>query len=64
MESYKQKKPSPCLTCTIVKNPYNCENKLCMPWRRWFLARWLEINRFFQKAQDECAGASERDQNE
>lgn len=38
------KKQSPCVTCTRVPNPNNCENKLCQPWKQWFLARWAEIH--------------------
>ena len=30
----------PCLTCTRVKDPENCENKKCNEWRRWFICRW------------------------
>lgn len=31
---------SPCLTCTRVKDPKNCENKLCKDWQAWFIDRW------------------------
>lgn len=31
---------SPCLRCTRVKDPENCENKCCVPWRKWFTACW------------------------
>ena len=31
---------SPCLTCTRVQNPYNCENKSCKEWQAWFIGRW------------------------
>lgn len=34
---------SPCLTCTRVKNPSNCENKLCNDWQNWFIERWDEM---------------------
>lgn len=30
----------PCLTCSRVKDPGNCENKNCNEWRRWFISRW------------------------
>lgn len=33
-------KPSPCICCTRVKDPRDCENKNCQVWRRWFIARW------------------------
>ncbi len=36
---------SPCLTCTRVKDPENCENKNCKVWRQWFTGRWDEIRR-------------------
>lgn len=38
-----ERKPSPCLTCTIVKDPVNCENKSCQMWREWFIQRWNEL---------------------
>lgn len=38
------KTPSPCLTCTRVPNPRDCENKQCRLWQRWFLARWALIH--------------------
>ena len=31
---------SPCFTCTRVRDPENCENKLCKDWQSWFLQRW------------------------
>ena len=34
---------SPCVTCTRVKDPENCENKSCQVWREWFIRRWEEI---------------------
>ena len=30
----------PCLTCTRVKNPSDCEIKSCKEWRSWFVVRW------------------------
>lgn len=30
----------PCLTCTRVRDPQNCENKVCKDWRAWFIDRW------------------------
>lgn len=40
------KAPSPCLTCTRVRDPQNCDNKLCQPWRQWFRRRWDMIHRY------------------
>ena len=34
----------PCLTCTRVKNPKNCENKNCQEWREWFIKKWSELH--------------------
>ena len=31
---------SPCLQCSRVKSPANCENKLCKDWQFWFIDRW------------------------
>lgn len=31
---------SPCLRCTRVRDPRNCENKNCQVWRAWFLKSW------------------------
>lgn len=31
---------SPCLQCTRVRDPQNCENKLCKDWQAWFIDRW------------------------
>lgn len=33
-------RPSPCLTCQRVRDPGNCENKLCKEWQAWFIDRW------------------------
>ena len=35
----------PCLNCTRVDNPAECENKECMPWRRWFIESWDSLRR-------------------
>lgn len=34
----------PCLTCTRVEDPHNCENKSCPEWRKWFLKKWSELH--------------------
>ena len=44
MKKVQGRNPSPCLTCTRVPNPRNCENKQCRLWQRWFLARWNLIH--------------------
>lgn len=31
---------SPCLSCTRVAQPRECENKNCKAWRSWFVGRW------------------------
>lgn len=30
----------PCRTCQRVRDPKNCENKLCREWQAWFIDRW------------------------
>ena len=46
-ESTRNRKP--CLTCTRVKDPVNCENKLCKDWQAWFLERWESMRRGVQE---------------
>ena len=48
------KTPSPCLRCTRVPDPRECDNKRCAPWREWFLARW-ELLRSVPRQQMEQA---------
>ena len=43
---------SPCLSCTRVANPLDCENKQCKLWQKWFLARWALIHAYPRKAMD------------
>ena len=38
-----QRKISPCINCTHVLDPENCDNKRCTAWRRWFVERWDSI---------------------
>ena len=40
---------SPCLNCTRVKDPKNCENKNCPVWREWFIRRWEEMRKAVSK---------------
>ena len=46
------KDQSPCLTCTRVRDPYNCGNKNCETWQQWFLGRWKRFNDYYKKQQD------------
>lgn len=46
----------PCETCTRVKEPKNCENKLCQQWQLWFFERWEEINNYYKAHKDEIGG--------
>ena len=48
----RSKTPSPCLSCTRVANPLDCENKQCKLWQKWFLARWALIHAYPRKAMD------------
>ncbi|MBQ7341013.1 MAG: hypothetical protein IJW41_02460 [Oscillospiraceae bacterium] len=45
--------PSPCLTCTRVRDPENCENKGCKVWRQWFIKRWELIHRYPREAMEQ-----------
>ena len=45
----KNEGKSPCLTCTRVKAPENCENKCCRVWQNWFLARWDRMHGYYEK---------------
>ena len=31
---------SPCMRCTKVQDPRQCENKDCRKWRQWFIEKW------------------------
>ena len=41
MQTYKTN--SPCLSCQRVRDPKNCENKLCKEWQAWFIDRWEDM---------------------
>lgn len=44
------KRISPCITCTRVKDPGNCENKDCRVWRQWYIERWEQLRQSFGAA--------------
>lgn len=52
MQSVKTE--SPCLSCTRVRNPGNCENKQCKVWQKWFCEQW-ELTRRTARARMEAA---------
>ena len=31
---------SPCMCCTRVADPRQCDDKSCAVWRKWFIGRW------------------------
>lgn len=39
----------PCLTCTKIKDPSDCEIKSCKDWREWWLKRWKELRKLYGK---------------
>lgn len=43
---------SPCLHCTRVRDPQNCENKNCRVWREWFLTQWEQTRKLYRKGMD------------
>ena len=49
--------PSPCLRCTLVADPRQCQDKDCQPWRQWFIARWNTL-RAYPRQELEAAGDS------
>ena len=36
---------SPCMRCTRVSAPCDCEDKSCAKWRRWFIENWDTMRR-------------------
>ena len=47
-------KSSPCLTCTRVVDPANCENKNCQVWRQWFIGRWDRLRGLSRQLRQTC----------
>ena len=45
---------SPCLTCTRVRDPRNCENKVCKEWRAWFIDRWEAMRKNIRTAMEQA----------
>ena len=35
----------PCISCTRVTDPENCENKNCRVWQRWYIETWDQLRR-------------------
>lgn len=46
---------SPCLKCTRVKNPRDCEEKNCKAWRSWFIETWDAQRMQFRLAREHLA---------
>ena len=47
---------SPCQYCTRVRDPQNCENKNCKPWREWFFLQWEQTRKLYRKGMDITGG--------
>ena len=45
----RMKYESPCLTCTRVRDPKNCEAKTCRDWQAWFIDRWEAMRECVRK---------------
>ncbi len=43
---------SPCMLCTRVKDPAGCENKNCKVWQVWFIERWEQLRCDVRAAMD------------
>lgn len=37
----------PCLTCTRVKNPIECDNKTCRTWQDWYIRSWNKLRSMY-----------------
>jgi len=48
-----EKRISPCVHCTRVQNPGECENKSCSDWRQWFICRWDAMRREPRQIRDQ-----------
>lgn len=46
---------SPCLKCTRVKKPRNCEDKTCKVWRQWYIETWNAQRMQFRLAREQMA---------
>ena len=31
---------NPCLNCTMVEQPMDCDRKFCLAWQDWWIERW------------------------
>lgn len=47
-----ERRVSPCLSCTRVANPRQCDDKDCQLWRRWFAGRWDALRRDVRKGME------------
>lgn len=52
MKEKNNKNMSPCLRCTRVANPQNCENKRCTVWQKWFLQQWAVIHAYPRRREE------------
>lgn len=43
---------NPCLICTRIPDPENCENKKCVAWQAWFLSRWAQLHSYPRRQMD------------
>ena len=45
---------NPCLTCTLVERPKDCDRKGCVAWQNWWLERWENMrSRYCRELMDE-----------
>lgn len=44
---------NPCLSCTLVQDPENCQNKNCTLWQQWFIHRWDQMRLCCRKEMEE-----------
>lgn len=43
----------PCIYCTRVTDPENCDNKNCQLWQRWYIETWNAMRRQPRLAQEQ-----------
>ena len=46
---------SPCLQCTRVRDPKNCEAKTCKDWQAWFIDRWESMRENVRKEMEKAS---------
>lgn len=51
----KMENKKPCLNCTRVEDPSDCEIKTCSVWKKWWLKRWERVRKELQASREQEA---------